>query len=303
MRYHPFRNLGLKVLALGLAILLWLTVAGEHVVERSLRVPLEFRNVPEALEIVGNAPDTVDVRLRGSSAQLSRMQPGEIVAVLDLEGARSGSRLFHLRADEVRAPFGIEVAQVIPSTLALDLEQSARRKVPVIAATEGDPAPGYVIGKVSADPATVEIVGPESRVKQIAEATTEPVPVKDAKAQIRDGVAIGLVDTSVRLVQPQNAQVTVEIWPAPVEKQIAAVPVRYRNLAPGLSAQLAPKFVRVAIRGAQAALAQVETDGVQAYVDLAGLGGGRYNLRVQVDPAQGFGVVAIDPAVVAVTVK
>ena len=61
MRYHPFRHLGLKILAIALASLLWLTVAGEHVVERSLRVPLEFRNIPEALEIVGNPPDTVDV--------------------------------------------------------------------------------------------------------------------------------------------------------------------------------------------------------------------------------------------------
>jgi len=92
MRYNPFRNIGLKLLALALAILLWLTVAGEHVVERSLRVPLEFRNVPDALEIVGNAPDTVDVRLRGSSALLSRVQPGEIVAVLDL-AARERARV------------------------------------------------------------------------------------------------------------------------------------------------------------------------------------------------------------------
>ncbi|HEY2433829.1 MAG TPA: CdaR family protein [Vicinamibacterales bacterium] len=303
MRYHPFHNLGLKVLALALSVLLWLTVAGEHLVERSLRVPLEFRNVPEALEIVGNTPDTVDVRLRGSSALLSRMQPGEIVAVLDLAGARSGSRLFHIRADEVRAPFGVEVAQVIPSTLALDLEKSARRRVPVVAATEGDPAPGYVIGRVNSEPATVEIVGPETRVRQVAEATTEPVPVKDAKARVLDAVAIGVVDTSVRLVQPQNAQVTVEVWPAPVERQVEAVPVRYRGLAAGLAAQVAPKFVRVSIRGAQAALDTLQPDGVVAYVDLAGLGAGRYNLRVQVDPAERFGVVAIDPSVLSVTVK
>lgn len=303
MRYHPFRNLGLKLLALALAILLWLTVAGEHIVERSLRVPLEFRNIPSALEIVGNAPDTVDVRLRGSSALLSRVQPGEIVAVLDLAGARSGSRLFHIRTDEVRAPFGIEVAQVIPSTLALELEKSARRTVPVVPATDGDPAPGFVVGRISSEPATVEITGPESRVRQVAEATTEPVPIKDAKVQVRDAVTIGVVDTSVRLVQPQNAQVVVEIWPAPVERQLAAVPVRYRNLTQGLSAQLSPKFVHVAVRGAQAALSQLEPDSVQAYVDLAGLGAGRYNLRVQVDPAERFGVVAIDPAVVSVTVK
>src|SRR6476619_8568737 len=96
---HPFRHLGLKTLAILLAALLWMTVSGEHVVKRSLRVPLEFRNIPEALEIVGNPPDTVDVRLRGSSAVLSRVQSGEIVAVIDLSSARSGSRLFHIRND------------------------------------------------------------------------------------------------------------------------------------------------------------------------------------------------------------
>src|ERR671914_249568 len=106
MAYHPFRHLGLKVMALAMATLLWLSVAGEHIVERSLRVPLEFRNIPPQLEIVGDPPATVDVRLRGSSSILSRLEPGEVVAVLDLSTARTGSRLFHLRNDEVRAPFG-----------------------------------------------------------------------------------------------------------------------------------------------------------------------------------------------------
>jgi len=303
MRYNPFRNLGLKLLAVLLSVLLWLTVAGEHVVERSLRVPLEFRNIPESLEIVGNAPDTVDVRLRGSSALLGRVQPGEIVAVLDLGGARAGSRLFHLRADEVRAPFGVEVSQVIPSTLALELEKSALRRVPIVPATDGLPAPGFVVGRVTADPAMVEIVGPESRVRQVAEATTEPVVIKDAKALVRDGVTVGVVDTSVRLVQPQIAQVTVEIWPAPVERRLTDVPVRYRNVAAGLSAQLSPRFVQISVRGAKDALEALQGDSVQAFVDLAGLGTGRYNLRVQVDPAERFGVVAIDPAVVSVTIK
>src|SRR5258708_1730625 len=167
MRYHPFRHLGLKILAIALASLLWLTVAGEHVVERSLRVPLEFRNIPRALEIVGNTPDSVDVRLRGSSAVLSRLQPGEIVAVLDLSSARSGSRLFHIRSDEVRAPFGVEVSQVVPATLALELEKSARRTVPVVPAIEGDPSPGFIVGRYAADPPTVEGVGPDSHVRQV----------------------------------------------------------------------------------------------------------------------------------------
>jgi YbbR domain-containing protein len=303
MRYHPFRHLGIKALALAIATVLWFTVAGEHVVERSLRVPLEFRNIPQAFEIVGNAPDSVDVRLRGSSAVLSRVQPGEIMAVLDLSTARTGSRLFHIRADEVRAPFGIEVAQVVPATLALELERSARRTVPIVPATEGDPAPGFVIGRISAEPATVEIVGPDSRVRQVAEATTEPVSVKDATSRVRDGVTVGVVDSSVRLVQPQNANVTVEIWPAPVERLLPDVPVRYRNLSAGLRANLSPQLAHVTVRGSKDALADLRGDNIQAFVDLAGLGSGRYNLRVQVDRADRFGVVAIEPAVVSVTIR
>ena len=303
MRYHPFRQLGLKILAIALASLLWLTVAGEHVVERSLRVPLEFRNIPEALEIVGNTPDSIDVRLRGSSAVLSRVQAGEIVAVLDLSSARSGSRLFHIRNDEVRAPFGVEVSQIVPATLALELEKSARRKVPVVPAIEGDPAAGFVVGKWTADPAIVEIVGPDSHVRQVAEATTEPVSVKDAKTRVRDGVTIGVVDSSVRLTQAQSANVTVEIWPAPVERRMPEVPVRWRNLGTGLRAQISPQLVQVSVRGSAGPLAALRGDSAQAFVDLAGLGSGRYNLRVQVDPADTFGVVAIDPAVVSVTIK
>jgi YbbR domain-containing protein len=243
------------------------------------------------------------VRLRGSSAVLSRVQAGEIVAVLDLSSARAGSRLFHIRNDEVRAPFGVDVSQVVPATLALELEKSARRKVPVVPAIEGDPSPGFVVGKWVSDPATVEIVGPDSHVRQVAEATTEPVSVKDAKVRVRDGVTIGVVDSSVRLVQAQSANVTVEIWPAPVERRMPDVPVRWRNLGTGLRAQVSPQLVHVTVRGATGPLAALRGDSAQAFVDLAGLGSGRYNLRVQVDPADTFGVVAIDPAVVSVTIK
>jgi YbbR domain-containing protein len=303
MRYHPFRNIGLKVLAIALAVVLWLTIAGEHVVERSIRVPLEFRNVPQALEIVGATPDTVDVRVRGSSALLSRVQPGEIVAVLDLATARPGPRLFAVRADEVRAPFGIEVAQVLPATLSLDLEKSARRSVPVIPMTQGDPAPGYVVTRKTVQPATVTIVGPETRVRQVSEATTEPVSVEGATGRVRDTVNIGVIDSSVRLAEPQSASVAVDIAPAPIDRQLSGIVVKVRNLAGGRKAQVTPASVRVTIRGPRDGINTVNADAINAFVDLAALGTGRYNLRVQVDPSETYGVTAIDPAVVSVTIR
>lgn len=303
MRYHPFRNLGLKALALAIATVLWLTVAGEHEVERSVRVPLEFRNVPESLEIVGAAPQNVDVQLRGSSAVLSRLQPGDIVAVIDLARARPGLRLFHIRNDEVRAPFGVEVEQVMPPTLPLDIEKSARRSVPVVAATEGEPAPGFVVGGIAANPARVDIVGPESHVQQVASATTEPVSIAGARGRIRDSVTIGVADSSVRLVSPENATVIVDVVPAPAQRQFANVPVRVRNLSAGLHAQVQPTSVALTVRGTSAVLDALTVDNVQAFVDLAGLGAGQYNLRVRIETSARFGVTSVDPADVAVAIR
>ena len=288
---------------MALATVLWLTVAGEHLVERGLRVPLEFRNIPQSLEIVGTTPDTVDVRLRGSSAVLRRLQAGDIVAVLNMANTRAGSRIFSIRPEDVRAPFGVEVAQVYPPTLELDLERSAQRNVPVVPKTDGDPSPGFVVGRMSAEPSTVSIVGPESRVQQIAEAHTEPINVAGARTRVRDVVNIGVSDASVRLADAQTATVIVEVWPAPVEKQLSNVPVRWRNLGAGLRAQLVPGTIRVTVRGAKDPLAGVRSDSIQSFVDLAGLGPGRYNLRVQMDPAESFGVTSIEPAVVSVTIR
>jgi YbbR domain-containing protein len=304
MAYHPFRHLGLKVVALACASLLWLTVAGEHIVERTLRVPVEFQNIPAQLEVVGDPPDSVDVRLRGSSALLSRLEPGEVVAVVDLQQARPGSRLFHIRNDEVRSPYGVEVAQVIPGTLGIELERTARRVVPVIAPTEGDPAPGFVVGPITVEPATVEIAGPESRVKKVANASTEPITVTDARENVRDVVAVGVIDSAVRLVKPQDVTVIIDVLPAPVERELRGVLVRARNLGSGLAApEILPGSVTLAVRGRREALAGVRSDTVDAFVDLYGLGAGQYNLRVQVDPSQNFGVREIAPPAVVVRLR
>ena len=75
--------------------------------------------------------------MRGTSGALSRVSPGDIVAVLDLRGARAGRRLFHLTPEQVRAPFGVEVVQMTPPSVAMVFEPEAARQVPVIAGHRG----------------------------------------------------------------------------------------------------------------------------------------------------------------------
>ena len=213
MAYHPFRNLSLKFVSTLVAALLWLVVAGERVVERVMRAPVEFQNLPAGLEIVGSPPDTIEIRLRGSSGALSRMTAGDMSAVIDLSTARPGRRLFHITASQVTVPYGTEIMQVGPSTLTVEFELSGIRRVPVEPDVDGRPADGYEVTAVKSDPDVVEVAGPESALKRLQAAITEPVSVTDQTRSVREVVTIGVPDSNLRLRTPQTAVVTVTISP------------------------------------------------------------------------------------------
>jgi len=300
MAIPGFRHLGFKLLSVVLATLVWLLVSGEQTVERALRIPLEFTNLPADLELVGGPPNVVDVRVRGSSGALNRMAPGELVAVLDLRLARPGQRLFHLTGSDVRAPFGTSVVQVTPSNLSMMFEHSATRSVPVVPALEGEPADGYLVGSALAEPKTVEIIGPETAVNRLQSATTEPVSVAGAKAAINESVMIGLSDPSVRLAKPVSAQVRVSVAPAPIEWAIAGIKVHSDPIEGSI--QISPPDVTVFLRGPRDTRG-AQADDFKASIDTGGLQPGLFQLPVQVEPPDRIGVIKIEPPFVRVRIR
>lgn len=210
MAWHPFRNIGLKVMATGLGTLLWLTVGSDQMVERSVRVPLVFRAVPESLEIAPGAPDSVEVHLRGRRSQLTG-DPGDVSLTLNLEEAEPGSRLFHLRLDQVTTPFGVQVTQVFPASVMLTLEEKDWRSVPVKATVEGEPARGFVVKEILVEPGEVEVVGPKRPLAALKQAMTETVMIEGATTTLVKTVNIGIADALMRLREPRSARVTVVI--------------------------------------------------------------------------------------------
>ena len=298
----PFRHFGLKLLSLGLAVALWMIVAGEETVERGLRVPLELVQFPAGLELPIEAPTVVDVRVRGSSTTLSRVAPGDIVAVLDLRAARPGRRVFQLTPEQVRVPFGAEVVQVTPASIAMLFENSVSATVPISPSIDGAPAPGYVVGKITVQPATVQVTGPESAVKRTTEALTETVSVAGARAAVSETVTIGLLDPSMRVKSSGVATVRVEVLPGPRERVLRGQPVRLRNLGANLAAEAVPPTIDIVLRGSREGLSRLDSGDVVAYVDLQGLGPGDYPLDVQVDASSDAGVARIEPATAQVRI-
>src|SRR4030095_14291875 len=180
MAPFPFRNLGLKFLSVCIAGLLWLVVGGEGGVERVVRAPVEYQNLPSGLELVGTLPETGEVRVRGSSGPLSRMVLGDMSIVLDLRTVEAGQRVFNLLPSQVRAPFGVNPVQVSPASVMVFFEAAGLRSIPVQPELTGRPAPGYEVGNITVEPKTVEVAGPGGAREGVEGGTDVPVCVPSA---------------------------------------------------------------------------------------------------------------------------
>jgi hypothetical protein len=76
---------------------------------------------------------------------------------------------------------------------------------------DGQPRTGFEVVRVRTDPETVEVAGPESALKQLREAITDPIAVTDRTETISEVVTVGVADPTVRVRAPQTATVTVTI--------------------------------------------------------------------------------------------
>lgn len=293
-------HVGLKVVSIALAFLLWLVVSGERTVERSFRIPLEFSNLPPQLEIVGDPPGVVDVRVRGSSGLVSRVGASELSAVIDLQSGRPGRRLFPITDGELRAPFGLEIVQVTPSTVAVTLERSSSKVVPVVPSVEGDPAAGFVVGGVVASPATVELVGPSSALERVSQAVTEPVSVEGKTTAVVEEVTVGPPDVAVRLRAPTRARVSVSVVHAPLEWAVADIPVK--PVGDASVAQVVPATVTVQLRAPREAFTTAVSD-FEATVTVNGLQNGELLVPVRVVAPDRVGVTRVEPPEVRVRVR
>ena len=119
------RNLGWKLLSVGLAVLLWIAVEGEPELVTVQSVPVFYRNVEPSLALVANPPAAVRLELRGPSDVLGRDNLSNVAVLLDLGGVTEpGERVFPISHTTVSLPAGVNFVRSDPSELKLHLERA-----------------------------------------------------------------------------------------------------------------------------------------------------------------------------------
>lgn len=209
IRRYVLNNIGLKLVSLLIAVLLWMAFARNPVTEIAINVPIELQHVPDQLEISSEHIPEVQIRVRGPERVVHRLDPTEVHAAIDLAGARPGERTYDLTGRQISTPQGVEVVQVVPSQFRVSFDRRATKKVDVRPRVIGTFASGYRIDEVVADPSEVTIVGPEKRVTEIENAITDPVDATGVVGRATFTTNIYVADPLVRIARPGPIHVTV----------------------------------------------------------------------------------------------
>jgi YbbR domain-containing protein len=208
-RNHVFNNFWLKLVALGLAFLLWWAVGHDPRVEAVITAPLEFHHSPESLEMSVEGSTQVRVRVLGPERTVRSLSSADVQAIVDLSGVRAGEHTFDLTAKQVHLPDGVQVVQIEPSQVRISFDRSATRTVEVRPRVIGSLVTGYHIANVSADPGTINIIGPQHRVNGAGDAITDPVDATGVVGSATFTTHAYVTDPLVRVQKPEPIHVTV----------------------------------------------------------------------------------------------
>jgi hypothetical protein len=204
-------NLGWKLLSLLVAVLLWAIVASEPELSTFATAPLQYRDLPDGLEVSSEPLTAVSLELRGPSGELRGLGDGVVhpSVILDMSGVQPGQRTFSIGGGNVKLARGVRLVRAIPSEVRFTFELTRRRTVPVVARLTGEGMHGYVAARHSVEPPALEIVGPESRVARIAAAVTDPVDISNASGESEFRVNAFVDDPFVRILSSPAVTVAV----------------------------------------------------------------------------------------------
>jgi YbbR domain-containing protein len=211
-----FHNFGMKVVSLGLAALLWLSVSAqrlEQVSVRSFDVPISFVEIPRDLIITRANRDTVNVRLRGRVSRLRELSSENLEATLDLSGSGGGEVGITITPQALNVPQGVEVLSIEPSRVTFELDPRRQKSVPIRPFFVGELPPGYGYdqSEVTINPSNALVSGPASLMNDVTEVATERIILSGRTEPFRQRVAVVSDSPLVRVVDPANAVVNVLI--------------------------------------------------------------------------------------------
>lgn len=160
------RNFTAKIIALMVAIALWLIVMDDQnpAVDREYTIGVTLDNVPKGYRIAQDA-ETMKLKVRAQRSYFVNVDSGDFKAKVDLEGMGEGTYRLPIH---IQMPQGFEVLEMEPGTVEIVMDPYVENQIKAELIVTGSTAPSVTIAKVQQNYDMVTVIGPKSAVEQVS---------------------------------------------------------------------------------------------------------------------------------------
>ncbi len=202
-------NLGLKVMALLSAVILWVVVINldDPTITAPFTVSVKMKNEEAITEMnkyyeIVDGKNAVDFRVSAKRSVLKLLNSTDFQATADLSKIEKNDESWRVPI-EIEATRSASSVRIVSKTQYLHFNVEDLQAKPVVIKPEyvGTPAENYAVGAVEALPNVVNISGPASLVSQIADTATATIDVTGASVTLSENVVPKFYDIDGNLIE------------------------------------------------------------------------------------------------------
>lgn len=272
------------------------------------------RDVPVELDLRGTVArghnqeepllDPPTIRVSGAESRVSELDFALVTVFLNSTVetlVESSQPVFYDLAGRVASVTGLELSSA-EVTVTVPVEEAAGFADKLVTVEwVGEPAPGYRLLSVTADPPSVLVEGRPALVNRLTSVTTEAIDINGLTQTFEQTAVLDLPE-GLSVDPEQIVTVRIEVEPILTTSTFIRVPER-RGLRSGFEATMEPTQVRVVVFGPLPVLDALAESDVRVIIDLFGLEEGTYSIEPDVIvPDRGIEVRSVQPAAVSVTI-
>lgn len=291
-------NIGYKLLALLVAVMLWYYVAGQRdpIIERNFTIQAASRGLSSEQALITSLPE-VKVTVRGLQSIVRNVKDSDLRVYVEIGQGTVGEKLLPVK---VEAPFGVQVVKCDPEQIKVDIDRVAEKTVPVRVLVRGETAAGFTYQDPEADPDEVTVKGPSRYVDE----------VQDVQAILELDNASTSISRQVKVQLPGNLNDKLTVEPASVKVSLTVVtsgPIKYLTVVAQLQGNPAEGYIvksqqvepnRIQVTGSAGLLSSISELRTQP-IDITGAKG---NISKEVKVILPEGVIPLAQQTVKVTV-
>ncbi len=206
MKEKLTNNLGLKILALMLSVVLWIIAINinDPVSQDNYSITVQLTNTNtltaagKYMEVVDDS-DHIRVTVRGTRTALSAFSSKDIVAVADVSRMTDDFKV-PIELNTTKMNDKIESVKSDAQFVQLDVESISRLQMPIEVKVLNEPAEGYILSSATTAQNVVIVSGPASIVDNIKYAAVE-INVDAATSDVKIALPLSLYDADDKLVE------------------------------------------------------------------------------------------------------